>query len=182
MLAPATLATRPTFAGLPVPYFVGWVGERPDFRLLDAKRQGFCFAYAKCAICGSAAPAPRFLICGPIGLENRVHTEPAVHEACARYALLACPYLSRADSQRREGYPAGSRHAHGGLAEKPSELFLVELDKWQLLRVPSGRLLNFRPVRSLRYYYLAGRLVEDAAGWQRVALSTNWRQGGGTLA
>lgn len=182
MLAPALLAARPTFAGLPVPYFVGWVGGRPDFRLLDAQRQGFCFAYAKCAICGSAGPTPKYLICGPIGLENRVHTEPAVHEACARYALLTCPYLSRADSARRQDYPAGSRYSHGGLAEKPDELFLVELDKWQLLRVPSGRLLNFRPVRTLRYFYQDGQLVEDAAGWQRVPLSTTWRQRGGVPA
>ena len=175
---PAALTGRPRFAGLPVPYFVATVAGRPDFRLLDPARQRACFVYGKCGICGQATPAPTFLICGPLGLQNRVHTEPPVHEACARYALANCPYLSRENGERRTDYPAGARESHGGVAAKPTELLLVELDKRQVLRVPTGQLLNFRPRRTQRFYYEGGVLVEDPAGWVSVPLGEPWRQQG----
>lgn len=38
--------------GYPIPFFVAYVNGKPDFRLLDPKKQYYCIHQKLCAICG----------------------------------------------------------------------------------------------------------------------------------
>lgn len=161
---------------MPVPYFVAYVGQDPDFRLHDAKKQHACLSHRKCAICGKPLPAEAFLISGPLGLKNRVSSDTWMHQACAQFSLDNCPYLSRQHTDRREaGLLSHTLQADYHAPNKPAEVYLIRTDKYQVLRTSQGPLINYRPLASLRHTYVDGRLTPDPAGWQKQPLGLNWK-------
>lgn len=95
--------------GYPVPSFVQWFktpeGPKPDFRVL---KQGWIFRCVDeqlCWICGQRLVEERVaFVIGPMCMCNRVSAEPPCHEACARYAATACPFLN---TPRRKRNPKG---------------------------------------------------------------------------
>jgi hypothetical protein len=100
--APPQIAALPVESrGYPVPYFVSLVDGEADFRVVDprkitkADREGLCW------ICGKKLGG---LLCFPVGpmcTVNRVSPEPPSHLSCARFAVCACPFLSKPMAKRR---------------------------------------------------------------------------------
>jgi hypothetical protein len=100
---PKGIAALPVDRGYPVPWFVGWVDDKPDFRVIrpggvrDAVKGDLCW------ICGR----PLFLgrrayVIGPMCAVNRVSAEPPSHIICADWSARACPFLTRPHARRRE--------------------------------------------------------------------------------
>ncbi len=112
---PETLRDVPVDArGYPVPFFVAWVDGQPDHRVIDPKKLVRCVREQLCWICGQPLRWPAVIVNGPMGCVNRVSSEPPSHEACARFSVTACPFLSRPHAHRREaGMPDGHCEAPG---------------------------------------------------------------------
>lgn len=88
--------------GRPVPWFVGWIDDVPDFRvirvdgILDAVRLRICW------LCGDGLGANAAFVIGPMCALNRVSAEPPSHRDCATYAAQACPFLITPGMRRRD--------------------------------------------------------------------------------
>lgn len=89
--------------GYPIPFFVGYVDGKPEFRLLDAKKQLLCFDKNLCGVCGLKLHKDGgFFISGPMGVRNRIATDPPLHRDCAEYSMKFCPHLYFEKADRRE--------------------------------------------------------------------------------
>lgn len=148
--------------GYPIPYFTPMVDGKPDFRYSDGRKQMICVAYSKCWVCGGKIKSEVFwYITGPMGLHNRVVSDPGMHEECARYSLKACPHIfyRNADrgSERDPDYDKKKPQDAGRMRSKPSELFLISatFQRWKLQK---EGLITFSPFKAERYDYIDGEL------------------------
>lgn len=106
--------------GYPVPWFVGQVDGKPDFRVV--RPHGYLEAYKAnvCWLCGHPLGVLKACVVGPMCGVNRVTSEPASHYECANYAVRACPFLTRPAAVRRErDMPAGGTMAGEGIKRNP---------------------------------------------------------------
>lgn len=134
--------------GYPIPYFVQYVNGVPDFRYQDTKKKQACRLYNKCSICGKQLTKKSFwFIAGPKGLENRVSSDEAMHEQCARFSLRYCPHLHYEKSTRRDG---GITAATTQVLHKPSKVFLVRADQIQFI---DGLHTRFRVTKTEAFEY-----------------------------
>ena len=88
--------------GFPIPYFVGWLDGKPDFRLADPEKLAVCYRHRRCWLCGE--PLGKFLafVIGPMCAINKNTAEPPSHYDCSLYACLACPFLTQPKMRRNE--------------------------------------------------------------------------------
>lgn len=98
----------------PVPWFVAWVDDAPDFRVIGPGRLRDAIRFDLCWICGHRRGRNAAFVIGPMCVINRVSAEPGSHLDCAVYAAQACPFLTtprmrRRDSRLPDGHadPAG---------------------------------------------------------------------------
>lgn len=151
--------------GFPIPFFVGYVDGKPDFRLLDAKKQMYCIEQKLCAICGKKLiKHSYYFISGPNGYTNKISTDPAMHRACAEYSLNVCPHLHIEKTTRRETGIEHLKQEQGAIMlDKPPMLLLVKADNFSKVRHPDGRhaLISFKPISYEIYVYENGELVKS---------------------
>jgi hypothetical protein len=104
--------------GYPVPWFVKWYGNQPDFRVIAEGKMGLAFNRRLCWTCGEPLGRHLAFVIGPMCAVNRVSSEPPSHRDCAEYAAKACPFLSNPRMRRNEndlpdeGTTAGIAVAH----------------------------------------------------------------------
>jgi hypothetical protein len=99
--APPGIAALPVEErGFPVAWFVPWVKGQPEFRAVDPSRIRQADLRGLCWICGRKLGAMKVFVIGPMCAVNRVSAEPPSHLACARFAVVACPFLSRPLAKR----------------------------------------------------------------------------------
>lgn len=97
---PARVARLPRDSrGFPVPFIVkDRVNGAPvDFRDTDPVKRIHAIVDRLCGVCGGQLEGDLYLIAAPECVESRLFSFPGMHEECARFAMLACPYLSSAD-------------------------------------------------------------------------------------
>ena len=95
--------------GYPIPYFVGYIDGKPDFRLADGKKWRICHNERKCWTCGQPLGRLVCFVIGPMCAVNRTTAEPPSHQECAEWSVKGCPFLSRPSMVRREG---GAKDTH----------------------------------------------------------------------
>lgn len=106
---PAAIARLPVHRGYPVPWFVAWVGDEPEFRAAAAEKFGLACREKRCWVCGTSLFQEKTFVIGPMCAVNRTSAEPPCHHECAVYSAMACPFLSRPQMERREeGLPVGT--------------------------------------------------------------------------
>jgi hypothetical protein len=88
--------------GYPVPYFVAWIGGKPDFRVADPVKMNVCHTLQACWICGQKLGAFKTFPIGPMCAVNRTTAEPPSHLDCAEWSVRGCPFLSKPKAKRRE--------------------------------------------------------------------------------
>lgn len=67
---------------------------RIDFTTSDPRKWELVTRKRLCALCGKPLLKRVWFIGGPKCMEHRLFFDPAMHEECARYSLIVCPYLA----------------------------------------------------------------------------------------
>lgn len=102
--------------GFPVPFFVdcGPAGDKPDHRVVDGRKFARAIRQQCCWVCGGKLGRIKASVIGPMCAVNRITSEPPCHPPCARYAVQACPFLSKPRARRNEkDLPEDRRDAAG---------------------------------------------------------------------
>lgn len=149
--------------GYPIPFFAAIRDGKPDFRLLDVKKQRECIDKKLCAVCGLKLHKDySYIITGPIGLTNRVSTDPPMHRVCAEFSIQACPHLLYKNATRREtGVDRNVLQQQLMELEKPSSIFLVRIrSNFNEIKEQGQSLIKYVPVASNEWIYIDGILQE----------------------
>jgi hypothetical protein len=148
--------------GYPVPYFVSWVDGKPEFRFLDHSRQEMIIEKGVCHICGKKLNKDyNYVISGPIGYQNRISSDAAMHRVCAEFSLKACPHLYLQKAERRENDELGkavSALPSPVVKEKPSILLLVRISKYKTVKHGKATYLKYTPAFYETYHYVNNKL------------------------
>ncbi len=130
--------------GYPVPWFVAFVDDKPDFRVARPNGLGEALRKRTCWLCGQ--PMGRFgaFVIGPMCAINRISSEPPSHRECAEFAVKACPFLVRPNAKRRDAKLPDDISAPSGIMIKrnPGVSLLWVSRNWHTMRVENGVLIN----------------------------------------
>lgn len=101
--APPQIATLPLDKrGFPVPWFVPWFDGAPEFRAVEPARIVEAERGKICWVCGRKRQGLHAFVIGPMCAVNRISAEPPSHLTCARFAVKACPFLSKPLAKRAD--------------------------------------------------------------------------------
>jgi hypothetical protein len=87
--------------GYPVPWFVGWVDGKPEFRASDPDKRVRAVKESLCWVCGEVLGVRKAFVTGPMCCINRTTAEPPSHYDCAVWSMQNCPILNGLKSKRR---------------------------------------------------------------------------------
>src|SRR6267378_1368837 len=87
--------------GYTVPWFVDWIGVKPEFRAMDPKKWIRAVKEKLCWTCGERLGRWMVFVAGPMCGINRTSSEPPSHLECARYSARNCPFLNNPEAIRR---------------------------------------------------------------------------------
>jgi hypothetical protein len=90
--------------GYPTPWFVATIpstGAR-DLRVADAEKRVRAVKRGLCWVCGQTLGVRKAFVIGPMCVVNRVTSEPPSHLDCARYSVVACPFLTKPRMRRND--------------------------------------------------------------------------------
>lgn len=111
---PDRIKDLPVYRGYPVPWFVAWIDDEPEFRTASGLKWTVAVHTKRCWVCGSRLGAYLAFVLGPMCGISRTTVEPPSHRDCAEWSIINCPFLSRPGMVRRtndlpEGHtnPAG---------------------------------------------------------------------------
>jgi len=178
---PTYLARRPRDArGYPIPYVVQQPrGEAPRFPVVDLDAWRVCVTQRRCALCarefrgaistidGCLITEGVYFIGGPICADNRLFFDPAMCEACARYAIRVCPYLALPSYNRTRGPEAfeGTRHAPSQVVEvasasvkRPARFMLGRAPGYTVRHINGDKLVLARPWLELEWWACGERV------------------------
>lgn len=149
--------------GYPIPYFVGYINGEPEFRLTDARKQHKCIEKKLCGICGKKITSGVYVfISGILGYTNRISSDPAMHESCARFSLEICPHLHFEKTDRREnGIEHIKQDVAGMVLTKPKILMLARADKYKDFKAEQSTLIKYHATSSEKYIYENGILTQE---------------------
>ena len=88
--------------GYPVPWFVPYIDDKPEFRGMDGQKFKMAIRQKKCWLCGEPLGKYMTFVLGPMCTITRTTAEPPCHHDCAEYAAKACPFLSQPRMRRNE--------------------------------------------------------------------------------
>jgi hypothetical protein len=142
-----------------VPFFVGYVDDKPDVRTMDSDALRQAVMENLCWVCGQRLlrVQTKFVgtfVAGPMCLVNRTSAEPPSHADCAEWCARACPFLTNPNKVRRDkNMPEGWHEAPGiAILRNPGVTALIESHRW-LPWTPHeggpGLLFNFQRIRSV---------------------------------
>jgi hypothetical protein len=104
---PSGVARLPRRRGYPVPWFVGWIGGEPEFRMADSEKLALAVRRSLCWVCGDPIVGLRAYLVGPMCAVNRTSAEPPSHVRCADWSARACPPRGARPPGRRS-WPAST--------------------------------------------------------------------------
>jgi hypothetical protein len=150
--------------GYPVPFFVGWINGEPDFRSIDPEKMAAAVKFKKCWLCGE--PLGKFLtfVIGPMCGVNRTTAEPPCHATCARYAVMACPFLTEPNMRRNAKDLPTDAVAPAGihLDRNPGVSLLWTTQSYHRRFVGDGLLFKIGPPITPVEYFTRGRFATRA--------------------
>jgi hypothetical protein len=146
--------------GYPIPFFVPIVDGKPNFKFADLNKFNLCVEKHLCWICGKKLPKDYFyFIAGPVGLQNKVHSDPAMHKECAQFTLIACPHLFYQKAERKEN----EQQTPYQILQKPNCLFLVKSSKYKVIGDKlHPNLVKYNVVSTEKYIYENNKLIKES--------------------
>ena len=143
--------------GFPVPYFVQYVNGKPDFRTMDGEKLAICVRHRRCWLCGQPLGKFMVFVAGAMCVVNKNSAEPPSHYECARYAAMACPFLTQPKMRRNEkDLPEHKEPAGIMLRRNPGVAILWVTHGYEIIRQRGGLLFRLGdPIRV--EFYAEGR-------------------------
>jgi len=140
--------------GYPIPFFVQWIDDAPEFRLANRGTLHRCVLLKLCWVCGK--PLGNRLVAftiGPMCAINRISSEPPQHPECAEFSARACPFLINPNMRRRDGNLPDKENPPGLMLEHNPGVTLVWITRrWEVLHEPNGYLFEIgAPTKALWY-------------------------------
>lgn len=86
-------------AAIPVPFTVLWRDDVPQWDTIDRARWAEAAHQRLCNVCGRKLGYWLFFIGSEESVQARVFGDVPMHEACARWSLLNCPWLASPPSR-----------------------------------------------------------------------------------
>lgn len=142
--------------GIPIPWFVSWYNNVPDFRVVDGQRLIKSWRENLCWVCGKALFAFKAWVIGPVSAIERCSREPPAHPDCARFSLRSCPFLSRPDMARSKRAHPVSTTGGGVLIEDNSGVAAAWITKGrsgELFNPGNGPLFQIAEARSVEWTF-----------------------------
>lgn len=129
--------------GYPIPFFIPIDKDgKPDFKYMDARKQMICVKYKVCMICGQPLNKNEFYyISGPVGLKNKVASDPAMHEECAKFSLEICPHMLFQKAKRTSEDQPEVKDIF--MDTKPDQVFLVGARKFEVVNHKGYLISNY---------------------------------------
>jgi hypothetical protein len=156
---PASIAALPRDdRGYPVPWFVAWIDDKPEFRCADPAKWRAAVKEHRCWVCGEKLGQGLAFVIGPMCAVNRTTAEPPCHMDCAEFSVKACPFLSKPKAHRREaGLPEDTNAPPGFAIRRNPGVTLIWLTRdYQLWNPGNGPLFEIGdPVKT--WWYCEGR-------------------------
>jgi LAGLIDADG-like domain len=87
---PDRLKKLPVYRGYPVPWFVDWIGDVPEFRAMDGDKWHLAINNKLCWVCGEQLGRFMTFVVGPMCGINRTTSEPPCHLECAQWSVRNC--------------------------------------------------------------------------------------------
>lgn len=156
--------------GYPVPWFVQWIGGKPDFRVMDATKRVRAVNQKLCWLCGEPLGQYMAFLIGPMCAINEISAEPPSHRDCARFAVKACPFLAMPKMVRREsGLPADWSDEVGGvmLKRNPGVTLLWITKGYRVIKDGAGFVLHIGKPCDVAWYK-EGRFATRAEAQQSI--------------
>jgi hypothetical protein len=126
--------------GFPVPWFVDWIGGKPEFRAMDRRKLLRAVRERLCWVCGKKLWREMVFVIGPMCSINLISSEPPSHRECALFSARGCPFLSRPHMHRREdGLGEEIRHNAAGIMidRNPGATLLWYTYRYEVINVPA---------------------------------------------
>lgn len=145
--------------GYPIPWFVGSVDGKRDFRVADQSKRVLAVRDRLCWICGGKLGRYLAFVIGPMCAVNRNTSEPPSHRECAIFAATACPFLILPKSDYRKPPEGGTQLPHA-LPGNPGVCCVWITTSYKPYRVDGSWLIRIGPVEEALWYAegkLAGR-------------------------
>ena len=159
---PAIAALKVDVRGYPIPWFVSYVDGEPEFRAVEAGRPMEAHKRGLCWICGRPLGGVKVFTVGPMCGVNRISSEPPSHLACARFAVVACPFLSRPMAKRRDVGDLPHARPPGVMIERNPGVSLIWVTRsYRLAREGRAALFKMGPPGSVSWW-CEGRLATRA--------------------
>lgn len=117
MEIPRRLRTRPRFQGRPIPANTMIVDGVPDFAAIDARIAIRLSHDGRCSLCGQRIRGEIAFIASErvMGGSPRVFRDGPMHEECARYAFVSCPFVSGEHTKYRPDDVTAKKYAGVGV-------------------------------------------------------------------
>ena len=144
---------RVSSEGFPVPWFVPWVKDQPEFRGFDGEKMSIAVRLKRCWLCGE--PLGKFMtfVLGPMCAINKNTAEPPCHHSCAEYAAKACPFLSQPRMRRNEkDMPENAGSAGLMIKRNPGVTLLWTTLSYKVVRHGKGILFRIGPPEKIEFY------------------------------
>jgi hypothetical protein len=138
--------------GYPVPFFVGYVDGKPDFRTMDGRKFDLACEKKLCWMCGQRLGAHFTFAIGPMCAINRVISEPPSHRSCVEYGVRACPFLTNPRMRRNEKNLAGGTVAGEHLDRNPGVTLLWTTHHYIMFWAGNGWLFRLGEPTRLQWF------------------------------
>lgn len=139
--------------GYPVPWFVAWFDGRPEFRVADMEKAVKARRHGCCWICGDHTGKVRTFVIGPMCAVNRVTSEPPCHAECAKFAVMACPFLTMPRARRRDSnLPTGVTEPAGMIARNPGVSCLWTTNRFHVINGGNSLLYQLGDPSRIEFY------------------------------
>lgn len=125
-----------------MPWFVPWFDGKPEFRAVQPERIQEAARHKRCWICGGRLGTAFAFVIGPMCAVNRVSAEPPSHLPCARFAVKACPFLSRPLAKRADVSDIPHMPPSGIMIERnPGVILIWQTQSFRVERERDGHML-----------------------------------------
>lgn len=139
--------------GYPVPWFVDFVDGVPDFRIVAHGKFERAHRHGLCWLCGEPLGRYKSFVAGPMCGVNRTSAEPPSHLDCARFAAMACPFLTTPNAKRNERGMENTIEPPGfAIKRNPGVAMVWTTLKYDVFRVPTGYLVEMGPPEHVLWY------------------------------